>query len=139
MTLILWIVVISGATLVLLSILFGVERARGARIILPTARSWIDELLAAFFLRLSQLSISFGSGTIRVATLFLIHRGLSVVMRILKFFERCVASLQARNRRLARSVRAEQDKTHLDLIAEHKKTISLTEREKRHLKKQWLG
>ena len=134
-----WIVVVSGILLALLCVLLIVERRRSRRLVLPAARAWLDERLAVLFFRVSHISISFGSGTIRIATLYLIHRFLAILMKGLKLIEQGIVKLQTRNRQIARSVRAEQDKTHLDLIAENKKTVSLTEREKRQLKKQWLG
>jgi hypothetical protein len=135
----LWTVGVSGGLLLACSALFSIERTRGRRVLLPHVRAWLDEQLAALFLRFSHLSLGLGSGTIRIAALYLMHRLLGILMRLIKLGERAIARLQARNRRVARTVRAAKDKTHLDLIAEHKQTVSLTEREKRQLKKQWLG
>lgn len=129
-----WLMGISLAVLVLLVILFAYEERSGERKILPGLREGLDKLLHKLHHKLTHISIHVGTGSFRLMVHFVIHKVLSFVVRILQWFENNLYSLLKRNRKVAKNIEAEQVKTHLHLIAEHKESSALSEDEKRKLK-----
>jgi len=131
MTLGLTVVGISLAALAALVSLFRVEEACGHRVILSSVRRWLDELVILCAEKLSKLSFHLGTGTFRATFHYVIHRMLNIVINILTRAQDRIARLQMRNKHIAKIVREESDKTHLDAIAAHKEETSLSEEEKR--------
>ena len=132
-------VAISGGLLVLFSVLFGIEAKRGQRVLLRGARSWLDQLVLRVFYFVSQLRVHFGAGSILMFLHYCIHKVLAGGIATLTAAEHSLERWQRQNRSVAKHVRAEQEKTHLDVIAEHKASVTLTETEKRKLKEKSMA
>ena len=107
--------------------------------VLGMVRDWIDERLASLQRRLSHFTLHFGSGYVRILFHFIAHRVLDWLLKILKGFQGLLNRLQKHNKVKAKTIREEQEKNHLDLIAEHKVTTALTEAEKQELKDRSIG
>lgn len=130
---------VSGSLLAAFGSLFFFESKRGDRIVLGGFRGVLDRLLLSVYAAVSKLHWHFGSGALRLIIHFFIHRLLSNLVRFLNLIVRLVGSWQKQNRMAARSVRDAQEKTHLELIADHKTHTALTEKEKKKLKEKTLG
>ena len=132
-------VAISGGLLLFFSLLFAVEARRGERLLLRRVRSWLDQLVLNIFYFLTHIRVRFGAGAIRMFLHYCIHKLLAGGLYVLTSIQRYLQRLQRQNRTVAKTVRSEQEKTHLDVIAEHKANITLTEAEKRKLKEKSMA
>lgn len=130
---------VSGSLMVAFGGLFFVESKRGDRLVLGGFRGWVDKVLVAIHGALSKLHWHFGSGAVRLIIHFVLHRLLSSLVTFLNRIMDLVNSWRTKNRLAARSVRDAQEKTHLELIADHKTDTALTEKEKKKLKEKTLG
>ena len=128
------ILTISGSLLLFFAVLFHIESTRGKRLLMPGARSWLDVQVRKIHFFLTHLTIHFGSGSIRIAFHFVAHKFLGILLWLLHTLESFFAQIQKRNRAVARIVRKEQEKTHLDLLAEHQESNVLTDEDKQKLK-----
>lgn len=139
MSIALWILGITSFLLVSLLILLGIESRKGQRVFLSGVRSWLDAKVTRLSYHTSHFKMRFGAGSLRILFHFITHRLLGFLLKILQFFESLLTKLQRRNRAIAKSVREEQEKNHLDLIAEHKESTALTAAEKQDLKDRSIG
>ena len=130
---------VSTGLLILVSWLFALETVRGQRYFLGGARAQCDNLLIKSAFGLSRLRVHLGAGSARIAIHFFFHQLLAVILKGLQRFESFIASVQRRNRAVARSVRSDQKKTHLDVLVEHKEAHSLSEKQKQALKDKSIG
>lgn len=128
---------ISGTLFLLFAVLTKIEEQRG-RIALRAFRSWLDAVCLRAQYALTHVRVHVGSGAVRIFVHFCIHKVLGFFLIILTSIERGVARLQRQNRSVVRTIRQEQKKTHLDLIAEHKHVSALSEAEKDDLKHRTL-
>lgn len=131
-----WTVIGFSVGLLVILLLFRVESKRGDRLVLSRARAWLDDRVTATHYRLTHVSIHMGTGAMRLMFHFVVHRVLAAIMGVLHIFEHNVMRLEQRNRKVAKTIRDEQTKTHLDLIAEHKESNALSADEKQKLKDQ---
>lgn len=128
------ILAVSGSLLLFFAVLFHIESVRGNRLLLNGVRVWLDEQVHRIHFLLTHMTIHFGSGSVRMAFHFVAHKLLAILLWVLHSLESSLAQIQKRNRAVARSVRREQEKTHLDLIAEHKESSALSDDDKQKLK-----
>ena len=115
---------------------FRLEAQRGTRLVGAGWRGQLDRGLELVVQRTTHLGIHFGTGAVRLALHFVIHKALAIMLGGLRWFEKGVALMQQNNRRVAKTIRDEQRKTHLHVIAEHKESSALTEKQKQKLKAQ---
>ncbi|MEZ4200348.1 MAG: hypothetical protein R3B69_01995 [Candidatus Paceibacterota bacterium] len=130
---------VSGLSFLLLVILCIAEARRGQRIILQRVRSWFDSLVLRVFYFVTHIKLHFGAGAVRIFFHYCIHRLLGAFLTVLGWLQTALRHLQQQNRTVATVVRKEQERTHLDVIAEHKVNVTLTEAEKERLKQRSLG
>lgn len=128
----------SGVLLVLYSLLCQFEAKRGERLLLRRLRSFFDALILKVFYFVTRVKIHFGAGAVRMFAHYCVHKVLSICLWLLRNGENFVKHLQKQNRIVATVVRKEHTQTHLDAIAEHKASVTLTEAEKEKIKKQSL-
>lgn len=129
---------ISGTLLVAYSLLCQIEARRGQRVFLRRVRSFLDALILKIFYAITRLQFHFGAGAVRMFAHYCVHKLLSLSLWLLRTGERFLRHLQRQNKIVATVVRREQAKTHLDAIAEHKASVTLTEAEKEKIKQQSL-
>jgi len=139
MTISIWVLGVSGLLLLFFGTLFKVEGDKEGRILLVTAREWLDEklmgLIAYFYYKTNQ----FGRGSVRLVLHFFVHLILDFLLGVLSWFTGHIHRLQRRNKSVAKSVKEERERTHLTIIAEHKASSSLSEEEKQDLKDRSIG
>ena len=128
----------SAAVLAALGLLFHVEYVRGSRLFLTNIRGWLDRVVQAFWLLCARVGKWLGVGTIRIVLHFVIHTVLSVCLAVLQFVQKRVLRLQQRNRSVVKSIKSEKENSHLDSIAEHKESVSLSATEKQALRDRTL-
>lgn len=115
-------------------VLFSIEERKGGRVFLSGVRNFFDHVLEETTYRFSHVSLQFGSGVFRLLFHYIVHICIGGVLWVLRSLEAFFHHLQYRNRQSAKSVRPKEDKTHLDLIAEHKEQIALSDSEKQKRK-----
>lgn len=120
--------------LALFVVLFKVEENRGQRLVLGSARGWLDQKVLGLNYLLSHVSIRLGSGAVRITFHFLMHKVLGTALAALKSLEYKVTHLQRQNRSVVKSFNTSKERTHLRLIAEHQANTALSADEKRQLK-----
>ena len=128
----------SAALLAALGLLFHVEFTRGERIVLSGVRGWLDRAVSLWWLGCARVGNWLGVGTARIVIHFVIHSVLAGCLRILEFFQQRIMHLQRRNRSVVKSIKTEKQSSHLDSIAEHKESVSLSDVEKRKLREESL-
>ncbi len=136
MTISLWVFLLSALALLLFVILFNLESKKGQRIFLSRFRSYFDDLIIKSKLWQVKTGVHFSSGSVRILLHFVLHKLLNVILNLLRYFETALSHLQRRNRNLAKAVRVAEEKTHLDLIAEHKDSVALSPEDKELLKRR---
>lgn len=127
---------ISGVLLVGFAVLCTIESRRGRRVILPNVRARLDAWTVALMARFMKMQMHAGTGTARMTIHYLIH---DMLRRLLRFSERFGDYLERmlhRNRGVVRSVRNVRNRSHLDLIAEHKASSALGESERKDMKQR---
>lgn len=130
---------VSSIVLGAILFLFRIEAGVGRRIIFPGLRARGDDAVVRLGMFGRMLGEQFGFRAVRIVLHYLMHIVLTLVIRFVRTFEKTLVRLQLRNRAVARTVRTEGEKSHLELIAEHKVEQALSPREKAHLKRQSLG
>ncbi|MEX0917976.1 MAG: hypothetical protein WDZ93_02380 [Candidatus Paceibacterota bacterium] len=128
----------SGTLLVFTTILFRAELRLGRRAGLSAVRGWLDVFLANLYVRLSHLRFYVGTGSLRVGFHYVLNRCINALLRFSEWFGSILKRLQRQNRTIARTIKDEQARSHLDLIAEHKVTTALSEEEREALKRKSL-
>ncbi len=123
----------SFVTLVLLTVVYAIEDAKGRRIFLATVREKIDAFLISLSLQISSWFFSFGHGFMRLLFHYGAHSILKRVLTALQGLESHVEDLVRKNRKVARDIR-DRKRSHLTDIAAHKETVSLTTKQKVEMK-----
>ena len=129
---------VSGGLLALVVALSLIESRRGSRLFLSGARAWLDRQVVRLGHALTRLQLHLGTGALRIMFHRIAHDVLGMLARGSAIIGGHLQRLQQRNRRIVRSVRKQQEKTHLDLIAEHKAVNGLSPEEREKLKSQSL-
>lgn len=130
---------ISGGLILLFLLLFRFEGKAGRRMVLPGLRAFLDKKVLQAQHLINRIGVYIGAGTIRMTFHYLMHKFLALLIYFIKAMESYFHRLQKRNRIIARTVQQTQAKTHLDLIADHKESVSLTEGQKKKLKDKSLS
>lgn len=121
----------SAATLFVLALLFSIEDRRSRRyLVLGGLRRALDHFLLVVAERLRGWHHYLGSGFLRLLMHYLVHNLLRNILRSLRWVESVVERTLRHNRRAARRIDTEKQRTHLDEIADHKTATALTERQK---------
>lgn len=128
----------SGTLLTFAVIFFRAELRLGRRVGLTTVRGWLDVRLADLYVRLSHLRFYIGTGSLRVGFHYVAHSCIDLLLRFSERMRDQLKRLQRQNRHVARTIKDKQARSHLDLIAEHKVTTALSEKEREALKRQSL-
>jgi hypothetical protein len=123
---------LSGAILLLLSVLYVYEDAQGHRVFLISFRSWLDRSFTSLFGWSIRLLSSIARGTVRFVLRYGVYSFLGIIVARLKRWEQRVENIVMRNRRHVRKERT--TRTHLDDIADHKQSVALSEKEKRQMR-----
>ena len=134
----LYVACVSGASLLLFAGLFHFEERRQARLVLTRFREWLDRKAERAVVRFDRVRDYIGTGSFRVMFHYMLHAVISCLVRVSEYIGTSLKRLERRNRKMARHIRDTSTKSHLDLIAEHKVTTALSERERHVLKQRSL-
>lgn len=132
MTIALTYVGISFVALLLLTVLFVIEDAKGERVFLVRFREFLDFIILQIVLKIQKWFSIFTTGFMRVLFHYGAHTVLNRILAGLKKMELRVEELVRKNRKIARDLR-NRKRNHLDDIADHKAEVALTNIEKEKL------
>lgn len=121
---------VSIAVLLLLTFLYVIEDIQGKRVFLPRLRVAFDEMLATIQRKIGSLVSFFTHGFMRLLLHYGAHTVLKRLLAALRTLESRVEELVRKNRRVAKTIRESKEKNHLDVIAEHKEEMTLSEKER---------
>lgn len=133
-----YVMLASGLALLLVSLLFRSEEKSGHRFILRGPRERADayiERSAVSFLGVKKVM---GASSLRLFLHYLLHQILSATLFIINFTEDRLHRLRAKNKVIAKYIRAKSDDSHLARVAEHKNAVSLSPEEKERIREQSL-
>ena len=140
MSIAIWILILSGGLLTLQLILIAAERQRGRRIVVSSVRGWADHQLATLLLAIRRRREVFVNRILKMSfhlTLYSIFRSSAALFRRLyHFLETKTHRSRARIARL--KTHGASGRGTLGEIIEHKRSVSLSEKEKDRLKKDSL-
>lgn len=126
----------SGVVLFSLVLLFRVEDKRGGFVFLGSFRRWLDRVLLRVSAFLGRIFGFVGNRVLRVSVHYIVHSVLDVLISLLHRGQEKLAKWQHRNRLSVRTVEKEGDEsTHLGRLSVFKKENTLTEAEKKKMKK----
>ena len=125
----------SFITLILLTIVYAVEDAKGRRIFFATLREKIDRTLISLSHKISSWFFGFGHGFMRLLFHYGAHSILKRVLSALQGLEFRVEDLVRKNRKIARDIR-DKKQSHLTDVAIHKEAVSLSSQQKEEMKSQ---
>lgn len=126
----------SGGLLLLFLGLLRMESSRGGRLILSRVRAALDQQVLRLSHFMRRLSVQLGTGAVRIAFL---HAVQFVIERLLGWTEAVgmrLYRMRERNRKVVRKARRSQEKTYLDVLAEHQAESALSENEREELKRR---
>jgi hypothetical protein len=121
----------STLTLAVIARVFRVEDSRsGSRVVLINARQWFDRIVTEATLRLSKADTYLGRGFARLMLHYAAHGVLHRLLLFVGRMEKKVEHLLRSNKKVAKEIRINKEKTHLDKIADHREEVALTEEQK---------
>ena len=133
-----YVMLASGLALLLVSLLFRSEQRSGRRFILSGLRERADayiERSATSFLGVKKVM---GASSFRLFLHYVLHQILSAVLFIINFVEDRLHRLRAKNKVVAKDIRAKNDDSHLSRIAEYKTAVSLSPEERERIREESL-
>lgn len=133
-----WVITVSGSTLLLLTLLFWFEARRGRRLAIRL-RDRLDWLVHMAGIGWHRFMLAIATRLSWVSAYGLVQYVLVGLKALIQSLEQYVAWLQKRNRRMNRSLRAARSETHLSAIAAHKQATALSDSEKATLREKTLA
>lgn len=128
---------VSFVLLVVLSKLFSLETRAGKRFILPTLRFAVDNMIVAFADSVHRFFVYVTKYVITLSWYYSLHAFLQMTLKFLAGIYYVVENFTHRNRDKARKIRQERkqsNRSHLEVLVDHKDETKLTEQEKKKLK-----
>jgi hypothetical protein len=126
---------VSGFVLMTFLVLFGLEDKNQKRVVLKGFRDWLDIKLTMFVNLLARSWKFVGTSMIRVSFHYLVHTVLGFFISLLHHGQAKLADWQQKNRSIVKAVKKAGTTTHLDKLSVFKKENTLTESQKKKLKK----
>lgn len=143
MTISLIIVLISGLLLLFIYLILRTEDIKQRRLLFVDARSKADFYLESRLNKLHELSQHLHNFNIKLLGHFLLHQFLSLVLYFVRMTESIIHKLRIRNKVAAYSIKGvlkdDSTKNHLDHIAEHRESTSLSDQDKKRIKDEAIG
>lgn len=139
MSVVTYIALISGFSLIAVSTIFRIEKSRSETLLLKNIRHKADRMIeenAESFLGVKKV---LGASSFRLFLHYLLHQFLSFVLYIVKFVENHLYRLRNKNKVVAKDIRAQATENHLSHIARHKEAVALSEDEQEKLKHRSLN
>lgn len=132
--------VVSGGMLVLLTLLFHIEQARGRRFF-PRMRYAFDRGIEALYRLFGNIAYFLGRDAVRHTVHYVFHRMLQGLLGLFRVLEQKTDRLLRMNKEVAkRALKKESSVTSkLDEVVAHKADIALTPKEKRQHKERSIG
>jgi hypothetical protein len=129
--------ILSALSFVLYAVLVTYEERSRQRLVLAQTRSFLDKTVTQVDVYIRQKVHFLIRHTIKLSWYYSIHSTLRAVMTVLVRMYDSLESLFMKNRERARTLRAERramtEKSHLEVIGEHKASIALTTSQKKKL------
>lgn len=130
------------ALFVVMAVFVHLEILRGRRFILGSVRSWCDGAIMRFSRVLYDAWHHFTQYVIRLGWYYSIHSLLRTILTMLvsvyTYFEGVFEKNRARTKQLRKERRKKVAGSHFSKIAEHKETVSLSQKEQEELLKRKL-
>lgn len=122
--------------LFLAAALFHAEALRGRRILLPELRQRADAAMERSARSFARVGKAFSASSLRLFFHYALHQLLGAFLLVVRFLERQLHRLRAKNKVIAKDIRAQAADNHLAHIARHKEAVALSdsEREERKLR-----
>lgn len=133
-----YVMLASGLTLLVVSLLFRSERNSGQRFILRTSREHADAYIEHSALSFLGVKKVIGASSLRLFLHYILHQLLSAVLFLINFVENRLHRLRAKNKVVAKYIRAKSDDSHLARVAEHKSAVSLSPEQKERIRERSL-
>jgi len=122
----------STVMLVLLTVLYVSEDARGGRIIFPRFRRWLDKFLKYVITIVLGTILWVWDALVRLILRYGVYQMLGALVNYLINLEQRIEKTIFRQRDI--SDRTDRPRNHLDEIADHKESIALSPDEKRRMR-----
>lgn len=132
----LMVMMISGGLLVVFTALFHIETKRGERLLFKGFRTMLDRGVMYMFGKIARIKTYIGSGSFRIILHYYVHTILNRVLDWVETIHISIHKLQQRNRTLVKTVKELREKTHFEVIAEHKALNALSEADRQKLKER---
>ncbi len=133
-----YVMLASGLALLVVSLLFRSERNSGRRFIFRSARQRADAYIERSALSFLGVKKVMGGSSLRLFLHYVLHQLLSAVLFVINFVENRLHRLRAKNKVVAKDIRAKSDDSHLARVAEHKNAVSLSPEERERLRERSL-
>ncbi len=127
----------TGSVLTLLFIIavFCVEDAQsGKRVLFPKIREMLDSLVLKYSHKLIAIDTYLGRGFTRLMLHYAAHGVLQRLLKIVEHIEHKVEYLLRRNKQVAKQIKTNTQKTHLDELTAHKEHTALSEEQKKQIR-----
>jgi len=122
MSIVIYIMLGSGMTLLGSVLLFRTEAVGGRRLIFRDTRLRLDRYLESdsnLFLRIKRF---LGTSSLRLLLHYVLHQILSIVLLVVGLVEARLHRLKIKNKVVAKVIRAKNEETHLSRLVEEKRT-----------------
>ena len=127
---------------VVVAVLVHAEQAKGKRIVLASARRWIDRKMVLVYERLLSSWHHFSHYVVRLGWYYSIHSLLRTILAMLvsayNFLERMFEHNRVKTKELRRKKKHSIEHGHFSKIADHKADVALTPDEQLQRKKDKL-
>lgn len=118
-------------TLVIIAGVFRVEDAKGGKlVVLRKVREFFNRTVTRVAVKLSSVETYIGKGSLRLSLHYVLHGILHFVLSFVSRVQHKIEHLLRRNKQVAKEIRTDKEKTHLDKISDHKEEVALTEAQK---------
>lgn len=128
----------SGLALLLVSLLFRSEERSGRRFLLSGLRDRADAYIERSAISFLGVKKVMGASSLRLFLHYVLHQILSAILFIINFVEDRLHRLRAKNKVVAKDIKAKSDDSHLARVAEHKNAVSLSPEERERIREQTL-
>lgn len=116
-----------------------IEKNRGRRLVLSTARNSLDLMLIDQSERWSRWKQYFGASSFRLFLHYILHQLLGFFLYFVRKLEYALHRLRRHNRNVAEEVKSTRSENHLSHIAAHKASTALSTEEKEALRERVLN
>lgn len=133
-----YLMLVSGALLFVLVLLFRAESVSQRRYFLSGLRGRADHYLEKNTLSILRVKKVFGASSLRLFLHYALHQVLSAVLYVVRFIEERLHHLRLKNKVVAKVIKAKSEDNHLFHIARHKDATTLSAEEQDRIRERSL-